>query len=275
MRLISSILCISAIILFAGCGMYTLESSWNDREIKVDGIDSDGEWENARFFLEEEKCIIGLLNDGEALTIRLSSISPQASSLALKGGMDIWFDPAGGQEKVLGIRLAPVEDDGSFGTQRRKGAGKRAEKSNISEGMAINLTSEVTLCYGKTDRGVTLSQREAAEKGINISANSNGRNLVIEMRIPLTRTDITPYAISEGELGKTIGVGFESRAVKILAQRERRNGSRGRSGGMNDMRSGGRNMGGMNGGRSDSGSSPVMPDMIELWLKVKLAAEES
>ena len=52
----------STVLRAMGCGEQKAESIWRDREIVIDGVDSEGEWEGARYYLDEEKVAFGIMN---------------------------------------------------------------------------------------------------------------------------------------------------------------------------------------------------------------------
>lgn len=93
---------IFAITQLAGCKNLELNSHWRDREVTVDGINS--EWENSTIYIEDEKILVGVMNDQDFLYISLITGSPALRRQMMGQGFIIWFDPEGGKKKVFGIQ---------------------------------------------------------------------------------------------------------------------------------------------------------------------------
>ncbi len=107
-------------------------------------------------------------------------------------------------------------------------------------------------------------------KGIDIKVDVSGGMLVYELKVPFRSSEQYPYAIG-ARPGEGINVGLEIPKMDRNAMRNRM-GGRG-SGGMG--RPGG-GMGGMGGGRGGmgmgSGRRPRMPNGLNVWVSLKLAA---
>ncbi len=91
-------------ILFAGCERPNLYSYRKDHEIVIDGQYAD--WGNyTSYYNEKEKITVNLANDDEYLYLCLISRSRRVETQIMESGLQLWFDPDGGQRKIFGIRF--------------------------------------------------------------------------------------------------------------------------------------------------------------------------
>ena len=90
--------------LLVGCGSSQLElnSNWRDREITVDGKNTD--WLGAMLFFEEDNVSVGLLNDENFFYICMIAEDQFMRTQMMRQGFTLWFDPDGGKEKTFGIK---------------------------------------------------------------------------------------------------------------------------------------------------------------------------
>ena len=68
-----------------------------------------------------------VVNDGEFLYLRMSASDAGTRMEIMRLGMTVWFDPAGGTKKKLGLRY-PVVEAGSFGGSGRGGGRCRSRR---------------------------------------------------------------------------------------------------------------------------------------------------
>ena len=272
------------IILFVlgvgGCFMPEIESTWRDREVIIDGIDGGAEWENARYFFEEENITIGLLNDENTMYIRLSSRDRITQRQLLALGFTVWFDAEGGKEKKLGIHF-PIgtRTVGIEMIRRDKNASMNEDPEQLRKMIEESQTDIEIIGPGK-DARTTMTVEDVRELGINVKMDVSKGNLVYELQIPLMRSESQPYGIGI-ERAQAIGLGLESGKID-QAQMKSQMGSRGgggRGGGGRGGMGGGRGGGGRGGGgkggggRGGMGGGGMMPEPVELWLKTELASE--
>jgi len=102
---LSTIIIIALMSILVGCGVEELKSTWRDRKVVIDGIDHVQEWENALHYIKGKDITIGILNDEDALYIRLLTHNVAIQQQLLTAGFIIWFDGTGGNKKLYGIHF--------------------------------------------------------------------------------------------------------------------------------------------------------------------------
>ncbi|MFC1552724.1 hypothetical protein ACFL6P_09215 [Candidatus Latescibacterota bacterium] len=265
--------------------MPEIESAWRDREVIINGIDGGAEWENARYFFENENITIGLLNDENTMYIRLSSRDRIMQRQLLTLGFTVWFDEKGGRKKTLGIHFPLGSKTGGMEMIRRdKNASMNDDLEQFRKMIEASQIDIEIIGPGK-DAHTTLTVEDVRELGIHVKMDVSKGNLVYELQIPLLRSESQPYGIGM-ERAQAIGLGLESGKIDP-AQMKSQMGNRGDSarssggrggmdgmGGMGGGRGGGRGGGGKGGGgRGGMGGGEMMPEPVELWLKTELASE--
>ena len=272
--------------MVAGCGMIEVESTWKDREVVIDGADNGNEWENARYFFDEAKITLGILNDESHLYIRLSTRGRALQRRVLSKGITLWFDGNGGKKKKLGIRY-PLGRQGADGPPQmmsgRPGAIDTTSVASINENMqatlaVLSLNAEIQGSGVKGFTKVSITRME--KQGIITGIGYDKGNLVYELSLPLRSNEDTPYGICD-KATETIGIGIEIDAPDIQAFQSEQ--SSGGSGGMSREPGvgefGGRGgldgsggMGGRGMRRPQSRMRPQIVEPIEMWLKTILIA---
>jgi hypothetical protein len=250
---------ILAIANLAGCKNLELNSHWRDWKIAIDGVNS--EWENSTTYIEDEKVLIGVINDEDFLYISLISDNPILRRQMMGQGFIVWFDPAGGKKKVFGIQYPLGLQE--MGVPIMDLIGPDADNQKRKEIIEESLT-ELKILRSDEDDWHRMMVKDAV--GIEVKVSDAGP-FVYELRVPLHISKQYPNAI--GAEGKPIGIGFEMQKFdreKMMA---------GRGGGMRGGRMGppGGMRGGMGGPPGGGMRRPDMPEPIKLWAKVKLATE--
>jgi hypothetical protein len=270
-------LLIAAIIL-SGCGGQELASTWCDREVTVDGLDT--EWNGAMTYVADENVALGLLNDDEYLYLCLATVDSRMVWQVVGSGLTVWFDAEGGKKKPFGINF-PLGADfspggGDKGDKPMPGSGEHGpDPEKLREMLEVSSVEMAILGPGENERRlmpVVGSQELRAKLGYA------GGKLVYELRVPLVRDMSHPDAIGL-EDGDNIGLGFETTEIDMGAMKERMKKRMGEGGppmgsgmGGGGMRGGGMRGGGKRGGQGPDGD---MPERLELWIKVQLAGEEN
>jgi len=248
-----------------GCGSIELDSQWKEREIIIDGKSSD--WLGSLYFFEGEDISVGFLNDESDLYVCLIAAEPTILAQIMMQGFTAWFDPAGGKEKTFGIRFplgrqALRDRDMDI---RMRNRDREQDPQEIQQRFLESQTDLEIIGPGE-DKRIKMPIKEA--EGIDIKVEASSGMLVYELRVPFRSSDQHPYAIGV-QPGDGISVGLEIPKMDRNALRNRM-GGRG-SGGMG-MPGGGR--GGMGGGRGgmDGGRRPRMPNGLNVWVSLQLAA---
>ncbi|WP_412061447.1 hypothetical protein [Rubrivirga sp. IMCC45206] len=220
-----SALAVFALVAVAGCAsappLYLSEAS--TPETVVDGrVD---EWPAAlRPVPSESGLSIGLRRDAEALYVALiAGDDRQARRIAL-GGLQVWIDPAGGTEPVLGLRYPAPEAPGVREVLRN---GPRRGGPENDDPQRLRRRFEAGLDGIAVTRGVVTQRvaRDGSFGGLRAAAMW-GDQLVTEFRIPLAAVP----GLLEAGAGNTIGLGVEllDSAQRIPQPRgARRGGARG------------------------------------------------
>ncbi len=243
-------------VLFLGLAFTTLAASEKphfDSQLRDGAITIDGKYDdwygNLQPF-EQAPVAIQFLNDTDYLYMRLTASATAERREILRQGFTVWFDPAGGTKKHLGIRYPVVEhgvggDDGrsggygGYGGGRRPGGsgsggeqgGDRETPSDPSPGDRIDV-----LGPGKDD--ARMLTRDHAP-GIDVAIREEQGTLQYELKVPLVHTTDHPYAI-DAVPGKPVGIGLEAGKAEGSGG--------GRPGGFGGGGGGG-GMGGFGGGR--------------------------
>ncbi len=261
------------LLAITGCGPTMIESTWLDHEISIDGADTHGEWNNAQYTFDEKKVSLGLMNSASHLYLRLSSRDRAIQRQVLVGGLTVWFNPDGTDNKALGIRfplpspaggrMIPSSQSGGENGRSSPADGGRGETPpdsgnmeqdgrNRSEARQMLFTALTTVeILGPGENGsVSLSCAQADSTGIVARIGFTGGNLVYELSIPLVRTAETPVYIAESSMPEFVGIGFQTGTIAI-PERRSDSGQRSRGGMGGGM--GGMGRGGMGGGMGDMG----------------------
>lgn len=264
---------LSAIILFSffllvGCSTLQLNSNIRDREVTVDGKNS--EWLGAMYYFRDENISVGFLNDDNYIFICMIAEEPLIRAQMMMQGFTLWFDPTGGKEKTFGIKF-PIGMQGREGRDILIGMRERElDLEELREAFEQSL-DELEILVPKKDIRKRIPVKEV--KGIEIDLESSSGLLVYELKVPLLYSEQYPYAVGAEE-GDLIGIGMVIPRMDMNAMRKRMGG---RGPGEGGMPGGGRGgMGGMPGGRGMMGGRrPQMPNGLKIWMAVQLASDNS
>jgi len=283
-------------LLLTACREYELKSGWLDRDVKIDG--ETGDWLGRLAFVEDEMVSIGMMNDGNHLTICLISENRERQAQIFQQGMTIWFsknkEPGRlGLRFPLGMAEIRREQEGN-GMEKGSSEGRPGETSGrlpgrdssaenrreeripreLPEEMA-KIFSAVEIYVPEADKPVRLTLEELT--GIEIGLDRKSGLFSYELRMPLTRSEEEPYGI-DARPGETIIVEIDVPKME-MGEGGRNMGGAGRpiGGGRGGMEGGRGGMGGgMGGGRI--GGMAGRPDrpgskFLKLRISVHLAAE--
>jgi hypothetical protein len=281
----------------------SLESSWLDRAITIDG--KAPEWAGREAFFDETNGLkIGLSNDGRYFYVYLSTWNQRMQRQILMNGLTVWFDAAGGKGETFGVNY-PMKRSGPGMRESMPGAREsmpgtremsRDASAETPRDMQKMLGSLVRDARGELaivgPGGEPLASLAATDSGstdIEAMIDIANRTLIYELKLPLAPTEGTPYAINAAP-GKTIGIGFKVGTME-LGQMKRPEGSssegtgEGPGGGEGGFPGGGGGGGGFpgggggggfpGGGMGGPGAMPGRMQPFELWTKVRLAAGPS
>ncbi|MFC1650053.1 hypothetical protein ACFL2X_00635 [Candidatus Latescibacterota bacterium] len=285
-----SVFSIVSVIMFAslflsGCNMQEVESTWCDRTVIINGKDEDIEWENAKYFFEDKKITLGLLNDEDYLYVRISSRDRAMQRNFMATGFTLWFDPLCKRDKSFGIQF-PIGIRSTLQTVGGEMApGQNADPEQLQKILDDSLKElEIIGPENKEIRKMFVSR--IGEVGINLKMDVSKGNMVYELKIPLLRNESNPFGIGT-EKTETISIGMiggniNAEQMRNRIRRDSGDGMVGRGGSMGGVENGvgkrdGMDMGqrglpgGARGGRVGMPGSGQTSDSIEMWIKIHLA----
>jgi len=183
-----------------------LDSAWASEPVKIDGLDQD--WQGAAFLTDGgSKAQYALKNDGKNLYIIFLFKDPMSPSTIEFTGLKIFFGAEGKKSKDRGVHfvkknvtadglIAYLEKKGEALTDARKAELRQRAEYTLFEADVINAKK----APAPADPAVTNDPPV-------FNARSQGRALVYEFRIPLSRTN-QPGGLG-AEPGQTLKLGFE------------------------------------------------------------------
>lgn len=276
---IGGVLAGALILSLAACGTartYITDSRPPERQILIDGRSDD--WIGSLNIVAASNLEEGFLNDQEFLYVSLVTEDESLRRQIARGGLTVWFDPKGGNEKVLGIKY-PV----GMPRAERPAAQKEEAGGPPSTEPAGGTESGLEI-YRAGDAAPQKLELDAA-KGLELAASREGKLFVYELKIPLQPSSDHPIAV--GALpGKTVGIGFEvpksssgRQGGRPASEGAGRGGGRTGGGGFGGGMGGGGGayggghgrIGGQGGG---SGTQSEAADGLKIWTYVKLSSQK-
>ncbi len=282
-------------LLLLSCGGLRIDSRWPDRDIVIDGDDSD--WQDLKLYVKDWPVDIGVANDDDFLYLTLSTADRNLQRQAIMRGFEVWIDPGGRQSKILGVRYPlgmfnmdrdPMRDQAAFGDfqgrryrDEQEGL-RRAGPAQLQDAFERILATQQPMLLGRGEKEIR-SLTMLGEKDVRVMVTLADGRLVYEARFPLAGQYPLPPLPSKP--GKNIAVGFKTREIDFQRAFQNRDltgqtaggfggqggGFGGRDGGFGQGRGGGY---GGRGGRSGAFSGNSFQP-IEEWTKVTLARSPS
>jgi hypothetical protein len=254
-----------ALLGLTGCSSfkkYVTKSLWPERQIVIDGKSDD--WSGALSFIEKEQLSLGFYNDQDNLYLCLIAEGNFTRAQILRGGLTVWFDPQGGNEKKFGIRYplgAP--------SREMRVPPEMENPQEMNEGFPGEAMKELEIIRSNKEEPERMEVAKAKENGLEVVVAPSSGLLVYELKIPLLIKEEQPLAVG-AKPGATIGIGFETSQPDL---------SRMRRGGMGGTPGGGMGRPGMGGGfgrgRGGFGMGFNMPGPLKIWTTVQLASGAS
>ena len=276
-----------AVAVSGGCMESKLESGWLDHAITIDG--KAPEWAGREAYFDEPNGLkIGFSNDEHFLYVYVSTWNQRLQRQILMNGLTVWFDGTGGKGQTFGINY-PMKRSvrGARETSRDASAETPRSTQQMLGDLLSEARGEIAVVGSGGEPVASLTATDSGSTDIEAMIDVANRTLIYELKLPLARTDTTPYAI-DAEPGKTVGIGFK---VGTRELGEMRRGEGAPSGGAGERPGGGeggfpgggsgggypgRGGGGASGGgMGERGEMPGQTQPFELWTKVRLAAGPS
>jgi hypothetical protein len=193
-------------LFFTGCDNRLIKSRWLDREISIDGQDS--EWGNfIQYYNENHNIELCLFNDENFLNLKLSSPDRMVQQQLLTLGFTVWFDSKGGKIKTVGIRFPKGSHSGI--DSEVKFVGKKDEPDSNEAAKEKALKGELDILGPNGKDSQTFSVSDAEKLGIKADYGTHGGILIYELHIPLRKNDVNNYAVG-ADTTSLIGIGFET-----------------------------------------------------------------
>jgi hypothetical protein len=289
-----SVFCLAA-VLVVGCGQRPVDSIWRDREITIDGRDT--EWHGARVILEDASVGFGIINDADYLYLTLSVSDPAIQAQILRQGFTVWLDAHGGKSESFGVRFP-------LGLMAMKGSGDQGDVSGLTDqetgfgdlppfmDQGLGRGGKMTRAQLESLYERATAQQEAqiigprrdqvrrvlvAESGgILLATRYERGRLVYELRAPLASASQRPVGLGAAP-GARIGVGFETPEMDLRALRAQMSEQDRPGGVMGDgsMGRGNRGDNPMRGGRGARGRRMQGREPFQVWTRVQLARSDS
>jgi hypothetical protein len=246
------------LILFfgAGCGTIDLKSRWRDRDVIIDGKNT--EWRYLTV-LDDKETSVGALNDGNFVYLILITSNRELLNQVRRRGITIWFDHEGGTEKKFGVHY-PIGFGGFRSTQEGRPDGEDQAQDMRKE----NSVEELEIYGPKEDDRHRMTLAETG--GIEARFRTANDVLVYELKVPLADNGLHPFAIGT-KPGTLVGVGVET-----LTDRSPEKPPEKFAGGTGER--GSRPMGRRGGGGGRSGTSG-RSEPFKMWAKVQLATNDT
>ncbi len=249
------VVALGAAALHASDNRQRIDSRWRDRDIAVDGNQS--EWPGPLVRVDDKVPVsVAAMNDGQFLYLVLSASDPAARMQILRQGLILWFDPKGADKKHFGLKFpvgVPLEEI----ERGRDGRERRSQPSGTGEAADLEVTDRLEV-YGPR-KGDGRSFVSTMAPGIAVKIGLVEGFLVYELKIPIQASSDLPYGI-EAKPGALIGFGLETPKMDKPE-------GEGRSGGLGGMGGRGRGMGGGGGGGARGGGRGGVepPKPLKTW----------
>ncbi|RKZ17580.1 hypothetical protein DRQ53_03065 [bacterium] len=258
------------LLMSTGCNSSQLDGQRAEHPIQIDG--DPIEWAGMITEVEDADYDFGYANDDDYLYLCIIVDGDQLRRQALAGGVYFWFDPAGGEERVVGLRY-PI------GLGSPAGAGSSAPEDREAmrlqyESAAANSLQRVALTNASGTEELRLSDLD----GVDVNGMLTSRSLVLEMRIPLREFEGANLAL--GMHAGAAQVGVQIYVPRLEAPPRPSGQSRGSAAaGGKGGGGGGRGGGGRGGGGGGRGGGPPAgasgADEIQVHIAIPLVFSSS
>jgi len=255
------------LILLNGCSSgLKLTSDWQQREINIDG--SDSQWQRGLYYEKESDFVYGVRNDEKYMYVFLKTQNRSTQMQIMRQGLTVWFDREDGKNQTFGIQypMNRKEEHAGFVPDTNE------EKLNTFLDQEF---PELEILGPNKENVQRFSALEAP--GIRVKLGRTKETLIYELRVPLSKTSEQPFAL-EPTSSNRIGIEFETGEFQPgqMNSGVRAGGGRDRGEGMGEdnpaegsgMSGGRRSRGGNQGGHF---GTMEKTKRMELWLSVQLA----
>jgi hypothetical protein len=250
---------------------YITDSRPAEREITVDGKSDD--WVGALSIISDGRAEEGFLNDNNVLYVCFVTEDETFRRQIASGGLTVWFDPKGRDQKVLGIKYPLGMPRRERASSPKVESGQPPEEPAESEASSLEVLGSGNASFRRLKVSDT--------NGLEIAASTSGGLFVYELKIPLGSSTEYPVALG-ASTGDRVGVGIEVQKSERGPSPGRRSGGMGggrggRGTGGGGMYGGGRGRagGGMDGEMGSRGMEPETLPGLKVWTYVRLSSGKS
>jgi hypothetical protein len=127
-------------VLLCGCDQDELTSHWRYDDIIIDG--NPQEWQNASYYhLEEPSAGMAMCNDDNYFYLRLTTHNMSLQQQLSSGGLTLWLDPQGDENKVIEFNIS----SSLAGRPEGPPAGGQMKQRNSQDAMPQDSTTDSAL----------------------------------------------------------------------------------------------------------------------------------
>jgi len=261
-------------LLLNGCSsLPQFSSEVCTKKIVIDGDNS--EWNGIPSYIDKNNVLaVSVCHDDEYVYVCMITQDSQTQRQIMGGGLTVWFDRTGSDDKTFGINFPLGRHTG--GASQRMNEETRRDFDTARQVMDQTTLEMEIIGSKETDRYLLpLVNNEGIQAKIG---KLNGREMVYELQVPLKKTAGHPNAIEPKK--DFIGLGFETGAIASPSGKRKgeHSGSPGESEGSGPSSQSGMGRGHRGGGSSGGGKmhqggaskSTSIPEPVNMWWKVKL-----
>ena len=271
---------LASLSIVSGCKVVQMESRLMDREIVIDGSDSD--WAGTLVAFDKAGVSLGFSNDAKFLYVCLVPREPPKLTAILNQGLFVWFDAKAGSEKSLGIGFPTGMPERGFLPPGFGMSADSLETARLQKSFDF-FQDEMELRIPEMGTGKWESLHGIP--GIEVKAGFGTGRFVYELKVPLTKDNGRfPYAVGI-DTSRIISVGFETPESVRNAEIGPRPGASSSAGSGGGGGGGGRgSRGGRGGSRGGGGGQESQseqpgpgigafagPEPVNLWIRLTLA----
>jgi hypothetical protein len=266
---------VGLLILFiavGGCATNKVAGHWRGHNIVADG--DDREWREApQFYDDARQFIIRVANDGTMISLCVAVGRKDMVERIGRGGLTVWLDPQGGEQRVFGIHLADKDMEKFLQGHDPAVTGLKPRDRQVpplgGKPPHLEPLKQLAVTYSNTTGPLTMTISKVRRTGIDIGiGRTRDGRLVYEFNIAFRAAP----SLCELKPGMSVGIG-------ILTDDFGQNGPKG---GLSGRPMGAAGFTGGRGGPGPGGGMRAFPGArgfgkkdrpIEVWLQVRLAGQ--
>ena len=259
---------IGTLLIFgiSGCSEPSINSLWQNSEIKIDGSSID--WAGSLNYYEDEKIAIGISNDNDFIYFCLATSDNDKIMRILRTGFTVWLDPQNSDGETIGIQYPIKRFDNEMMDGNRRDLKGQENIGDRLKNMISKFKVEQNEVLIVNQKNFPLNAYPLEnETGLEVKIDYTMHQFVYELKIPLANNSQNPV-YTDVLPNEKVSVGFETGAIDQPEKKSRSNMEKSGGDGMSGGGRGG-NRGGGRGGKMESVQNNMDP--IEFWIEVKLA----